>query len=127
MGVLPCTATSGAGTTGSKKTSSAPPDRQWLKTVTVPGGSLRSGSSRGVIRSNRLGPPDSSSPRLRSRTVNSAQVPPTNPSTVPSGSTSASSPGLADVGRSTRTTRACTNGTRSLRSAAARSCTAGVM
>ncbi|MGI8697462.1 MAG: hypothetical protein ACR2JQ_12615 [Mycobacteriales bacterium] len=39
--------------------------------------------------------------------------------------TTASSPGLAEVGFSARTTLACTNGTRSARSAAARARTVG--
>ena len=43
---------------------------------------------------------------------------------TPSASTSASSPGLAEVGRSASTTRACTNGTRLARSDSARSCNA---
>ena len=65
----------------------------------------------GVIRSSSDSPLSSSASPW-ARTVDSAHDPPTNPSIVPSGSTSASAPGFADVGASASTTRACTNGTR---------------
>ena len=47
-------------------------------------------------------------------TVDSAQDPPTKPSIVPSEKINASSPGLAEVGFSASTTRACTYGVRDL-------------
>ena len=54
------------------------------------------------------------------RTVASAHSPPTKPSSSPSESTRAESPGLALVGRSARTTVAHTNGVPAALSAAAR-------
>ena len=116
IGAVPWTATTGAGMTGSRKISSVPPDRHGFTTVSLPD---CCGSSTGEIRSNSESP-ESSNARPCARTVDSAHVPPTKPSIVPSASTIASSPGLADVGRSASTTRACTNGTRSRCSASAR-------
>jgi hypothetical protein len=55
-------------------------------------------SGSGTIRSS-MDWPVSSSRSPSSRTVDSAHVPPTKPSRVPSGSTSALSPALALVGR----------------------------
>ena len=54
----------------------------------------RCAAGSGVIRSS-VDAPVASSRSPCSRTVDSAQVPPTNPSSVPSGSTSARSPGFA--------------------------------
>ncbi len=109
-GASPNTTSRGAGSTGSRKISSVPPDRHALCTTSLPG---CGGSGSGVIRSSNDSPESISASPCAS-TVDSAHVPPTNPSIVPSGSTSASSPGLALVGRSANTTRACTYGTRAV-------------
>ena len=53
-------------------------------------------------------------------TLASAHSPPTKPTIVPSPSTMAVSPALADVGRSARTTVAATKGTRRERRSSAR-------
>ena len=73
-------------------------------------------SGSGVMRKSSDSPL-SSSAKPWARTVDSAQMPPTKPSIVPSARTSASAPGLALVGASASTTRACTNGTRAGRAA----------
>lgn len=76
--------------------------------VTASGGDAAAAPSAsalgaGTIRS-RTGAPPSNVRNACRRTLDSAHAPPTNPSMVPSASTTAQSPGRADVGRSTRTT-----------------------
>ena len=107
-----------AGTRGSRKISSAPPLMQGLWTVTAPSSAALS-PSPGSIRSSS-GSPVSSTRSACRRTLGSAQWPPTNPSIVPSPSTSAVAPGCTLAGRPARTTVASTYGTRSASSAAAR-------
>ena len=106
MGARPWMTRSGAGSDGSRKISSVPPDRQGLCTLTMPGSA---GSGVGLIFSS-TGSPDDRAARAWLRTLASAHSPPTNPTIVPSARTSAASPGLADVGRSARTTVATTKG-----------------
>ena len=121
IGVSPATTTSGAGMTGSRKISNVPPDKHGLCTVSEPG---LGSSGSGVIRSSSVSP-ESSNASACARTVDSAHAPPTKPSSVPSASTIASAPGLALVGFSATTTRACTYAARACRSSnprAARSC-----
>ena len=77
----------------------------------------------GRIRSS-TGSPVSSACSACRRTVASAHEPPTNPSTVPSPSTSARSPGRALVGATQRTTVASTKATPAASSSSARALTA---
>ena len=107
IGMSPSTSTRGAGTTGSTNTSIIPPDRHGFCTVTTP---RSSSPPNGTTRSRIVSPP-SIARSAYSRTLCSAQSPPTKPSIVPSSSTSAVLPGFALVGRSTRTTVAVANGT----------------
>ena len=90
-------ATSGAGICGSRKISSAPPDRHGLTTTRAPGASGKCTSPSGRTRSSTLSPPFSA-PSAAVRTEFCAHWPPTKPSIVPSASTIASSPGCAEVG-----------------------------
>src|SRR5689334_5311195 len=115
-GASPYTKTNGSGIMASRKISSVPPERHGLATVSRPStlGRGSPGASSGVMRRS-VDSPEASSRSPWRRTVDSAQVPPTKPSIVPSGSTRARSPALALVGRSARTTVARTNGVRSLR------------
>ncbi len=110
MGPSPCTRTSTGGSTASRKISSVPPDRHGWPTATRPSSSCGASAS-GVMRSS-VESPVRSSRRPWARTVSVAQIPPTNPSMVPSDSTSARSPAFALVGRCARTTVASTYGSR---------------
>ena len=62
IGVSPTTSNRGAGSTGSRKISTAPPERQGFWTVTAPSGSVApsawalSSSSKGTIRSSTGSP-----------------------------------------------------------------------
>ena len=105
-GLSPTTSSRGAGTRGSRKISTAPPDRHGLATVTAPS-SAGPATSPGTMRSSSGWLVDSViSPY--SRTDASAQVPPTNPAMEPSARTSAVSPACALVGFCARTTVAWT-------------------
>ena len=101
IGVSPTTRTRGAGSTGSRKISIAPPDRHGFCTVTAPSSIGDLPAARGLRRSARrersaaAPPPRSRSPSARTRArCARAHTPPTNPSIVPSPSTSATSPAL---------------------------------
>ena len=95
-----------AGMTGSRKISSVPPDRHGLcdrraMPVAADAGRRR----RGRDPQQQSTRPTSSSRRLCTRTVDSAQEPPTKPSIVPSGSTMRlRRRAWREVGRSARTT-----------------------
>ena len=62
IGVSPTTSTRGAGSTGSRKTSIAPPERQGFWTVTAPSASSKTASSTGAGASSLKG-------RIRSSTA----------------------------------------------------------
>ena len=83
IGVAPKTCTSGAGTCGSRKISSAPPDRHGLTTTQAPGASGKCTSPSGSTRSSTLSSV-CSAPSAALRTEFCAQWPPTKPSIVPS-------------------------------------------
>jgi hypothetical protein len=118
MGASPKTRTSTGGSWGSRNTSSVPPDRHGLATVTWPGRSAGAAPTSGVMRSTTLSPV-SSDCRAWARTLVSAHTPPTNPTRLPSASTTAVSPGLALVGRSALITVTRTKGRRAERSSSA--------
>ena len=103
-----------AGRWGSMKISSAPPLRHGLRSTTAPSiASTPSASpSSGTSRSSSGSPVSIARSECR-RTEDSAHTPPTKPSMVPSGSTTAALPGRTLVGRRARTTVASTNGVRS--------------
>ena len=92
IGESPATSTRGAGSTGSRNTSIAPPDRQWLVTVTAPSSRTASSGPSGTIRSSS-GSPLSMASSAWSRTLCCAQWPPMKPSIVPSTWTSPALPG----------------------------------
>src|SRR6266850_6291148 len=89
--------------------------------------SVRAGSRPpSPTRTTSRGWPSRSAARASRATTGSAHAPPTQPATVPSGRINAFAPGLADVGRSHRTTVARANGSPwRLRSAASVSRSSG--
>ena len=97
----PTTSTRGAGSTGSRKISIAPPDRHGFWTVTAPSSTGASSPVLVVLaaavgkdpQQHRLRRSRAPSASTRARSAR-AQTPPTKPSIVPSASTSATSPGF---------------------------------
>src|SRR5262249_16300325 len=123
------TTTSVAGTTGSRKISSVPPDRHGLCTTTAPGSAAAGPTTpaSGVIR-NSTGSRDASTASPRACTLAPAHPPPPNPTLlppprtppiVPSACPMAVAPALAEVGRSALTTVASTYGSRRAASSSA--------
>ncbi len=104
----PTITSSGLGSCGSTSTSTVPSEAHELSATTMSAGASAPDSG-GPMRTSRGSP--SASARIASRiTIGSEQAPPTQPSSPPSGRTSARSPGRVDAGRSTRTTVARTYG-----------------
>ena len=120
IGVAPTSRSTGAGSIGRRKISTAPPERHGFTTTSAPGVSGKSAELSGSTRSSRVRPLRSVS-SAAARTEFSAQTPPTKPSMEPSERMTAASPGCADVGSCARTTVACTNGVRCRVSVCARS------
>src|SRR3989454_5728734 len=119
-GVSPMTSSSGRGSCGSMKTSSAPALGQVLTCATTPG--KCSGAWSGAILTSRGWPSPIATSASR-RTSPSEQLPPTQPQSLPSAVINALSPACADVGGSTRTAVANTKVLPRRRSSAARAST----
>ena len=114
IGEPPTTTRRAAGRWGSMKISSAPPLRHGLRSTTAPSmASTPSASPSSGTRRSSSGSPVSIARSACRRTEDSAHTPPTNPSIVPSGRTTAALPGRTLVGRRARTTVASANGVRS--------------
>ena len=113
---------SGVGSTGSRKISRVPPDRHGLCTTVLPGWSA---SGLGAMRSS-IESPSEQAQRLAADGGLGA-LPADEAVDRPVGGHERPSPGLADVGRSARTTRRARTGTQCARSDSARSCSACVL